>query len=252
MRVLSNTPGNPEKLISISKAAETLGVAIQTLRRWDQSGRLVAKKSVGGQRRYSLNQLKQMAMSNSFKVAELWVKSESPTSLNEEVYCSNRAVFETRLQSFNQQLENNVLSLPLVVAIAGEIGNNSFDHNIGNWPDVPGVFFAFDLERNNLVLADRGRGLLTTLQKVRPSLTTHQEALEVGFTEVLTGRAPEKRGNGLKFVKKAIQSGTASITFQTGNAKLTMIAGANQFQVVTTPDFVRGTLVSLDFNNLNK
>ena len=40
-------------------------------------------------------------------------------------------------------LSENIV--PLIVAVAGEIGNNSFDHNLGKWPDSPGVFFGFDV-----------------------------------------------------------------------------------------------------------
>ena len=40
------------KYVSIGKAAEMLGVSTSTLRRWDESGKLIAERTPGGRRRY--------------------------------------------------------------------------------------------------------------------------------------------------------------------------------------------------------
>ena len=45
------------KLVSISVAAEALGVSTSTLRRWEASGRLIPARTEGGQRRYDLTAL---------------------------------------------------------------------------------------------------------------------------------------------------------------------------------------------------
>jgi predicted site-specific integrase-resolvase len=45
-------------LVSISKASKILGVSEITLRRWDETGKLVAVKTEGGHRRYDLSKLK--------------------------------------------------------------------------------------------------------------------------------------------------------------------------------------------------
>jgi hypothetical protein len=58
----------------------------------------------------------------------------------------------------------------LLTSVAGEIGNNSYDHNLGQWPDIPGIFFAYDLNKKQIALADRGVGILETLRKVKPEL----------------------------------------------------------------------------------
>jgi excisionase family DNA binding protein len=47
-----------EKLVTIGRAAKILGVSVVTLRRWDEDGRLVAKKTKGGHRRYDISDLK--------------------------------------------------------------------------------------------------------------------------------------------------------------------------------------------------
>jgi len=35
---------------------------------------------------------------------------------------------------------------PLLLAIIGKIGNNAYDHNPDNWRNVPGTYFAIDVE----------------------------------------------------------------------------------------------------------
>lgn len=47
------------------------------------------------------------------------------------------------------------------------------------------------MRKRYIVLADRGLGILETLKQVRPTLKTHIEAVNVAFTEILSGRAPE-------------------------------------------------------------
>src|SRR5579884_2200153 len=43
--------------VSISKAAKFLGVSADTLRNWEQQGKLLPKRTSGGARRYSLKEL---------------------------------------------------------------------------------------------------------------------------------------------------------------------------------------------------
>lgn len=46
--------------VSISKAAEILGVSITTLRRWDAEGKLKAERTPAGHRRYDVRKLNQL------------------------------------------------------------------------------------------------------------------------------------------------------------------------------------------------
>ena len=46
------------KLLSISQAAELMGVSQSTLRRWEQDKKLIPERTAGGQRRYLLSQLR--------------------------------------------------------------------------------------------------------------------------------------------------------------------------------------------------
>jgi excisionase family DNA binding protein len=46
-----------DKLITISEAAERLGISPTTLRRWEESGKLIPERTQGNQRRYRLSQI---------------------------------------------------------------------------------------------------------------------------------------------------------------------------------------------------
>ena len=47
-----------KKLVDIAEAAKALGVSTITLRRWEQSGKLIPERTKGGHRRYDLSQLR--------------------------------------------------------------------------------------------------------------------------------------------------------------------------------------------------
>ena len=135
-----------EKLLTIAEAAEILGVSLDTLRRYDKNGKLVAIRKEGGVHRYYRQSDLDLFKSDLIKIATDWTREES--ELPSMFYCENSAVFQTRLVKMQNVMIESGLSaniLPLIIAVAGEIGNNSFDHNLGKWPDSPGVFFGFDI-----------------------------------------------------------------------------------------------------------
>jgi hypothetical protein len=130
----------------------------------------------------------------------------------------------------------------------GEIGDNSFAHNIGNWPDITGIFYAYDFTKRLIVLADRGRGIKATLQQIRPNLTTDMEALTVAFTEVISGRNPEKRGNGLKVVRRVLESNEINIFFQSGIGLVSIMPSTSKKMEITMADNnIRGTYCVISF-----
>jgi hypothetical protein len=135
----------------------------------------------------------------------------------------------------------------LLTSIAGEIGNNSYDHNLGQWPDIPGIFFGYDLKKKQIILADRGIGILETLRRVRPELKDHNQALRVAFTEILSGRKPEARGNGLKYVRSVIVKNHINLVFQTGDAKLTLTGGRADLNMETVKENIRGCLAFITY-----
>jgi len=239
-----------KKLYSIGEAAKYLGVSMITLRRWHGNGSFKATfVSPGGHRYYSLSDLERKTR-GLFQIAREWVLSETPFEPTSEFYASTSDRFKTRQERMNiemnakTQLQKNI---SLVSASAGEIGNNSFDHNLGNWPDVPGVFFAYDLGKRIIVLADRGVGVLETLRRIRPGLKNHEEALRAAFTEIITARAPEHRGNGLKYVREALTLAKADLTFQSGDAIAEIRKGQTNLIIKKADAFIRGTLALIEF-----
>lgn len=238
-------------LISIGKAAKMLGVSIDTLRRWDRNGTI--KPFRGGEtgHRYYLKSDLYLLVNDLFSIAEQWVTAGHGTELNnDDLYCSTSDVFQSRLIKMqNELMKTKDLLTPfsLIVAITAEIGNNSFDHNLGNWRDLPGVFFGYDLKKQRIVLADRGQGILKTLQRVKPELKNDSEAIQTGFTEIISGRAPEDRGNGLKFVKNIVTTNPLNLLFESGDSKLILKNGDTKLHIEVKDSYVYGCIAMIQF-----
>ncbi|MEK7563928.1 MAG: hypothetical protein AAB544_06080 [Patescibacteria group bacterium] len=158
------------------------------------------------------------------KEALLWSSeaNESPP-LSPAQWCETKDILRARIDSLTiRLLQQNIAEdrVRLFDAVLSEIGSNAFDHNIGQWRDTPGVLFDSKATDDGIlcVLADRGQGLHTTLSRVRPALKNDAEALRVAFTESISGRAPEQRGNGLKFVRSILLEDGIDLWYGSGNA----------------------------------
>lgn len=237
-----------EKLLTIGQAAEYLGVSLNTLRRWDESGKLVAIKKEGGTHRYYRENDLEIFASDLMKLATEWIQNgvEFPGTF----YCQTSSIFNAKLTKMQSALMKKTgfeKLYSLIVLIAGEIGDNSFAHNLGKWPDTAGIFFGYDLEKRIIVLADRGLGILETLRQVRPALSTHVEAVKVAFTEFVSGRAPEKRGNGLKLVREVVTDQSIDLFFTSGDAEVRMKGQNKVFRVTRGQHIVRGCLAKIEF-----
>ena len=129
-------------------------------------------------------------------------------------YFSNtRDVFTARLQSYITETEKY-----LEAAIIGEIGNNTFDHNFGFFSSYPaGAYCNLIYQQKYTLLADYGKGIKCSLLPVIPSIESDKEAVEIAFTKRISGRSPEQRGNGLKFVSETIQQNKWHFYFQSGS-----------------------------------
>lgn len=186
--------------------------------------------------------------SNLFKLAKNWAILRQEFS--EQFYCQNSGVFQARVAKMGGlMIENKEAKglFSLLTSVAGEIGNNSYDHNLGQWPDVPGIFFGYDLHKKQIVLADRGVGILKTLKRVKPELEDHEQALKVAFTEIISGRKPEARGNGLKYVRAVIAKNPINLIFQTGNAKLTLTGGSANLDIKTNKENIQGCIALITY-----
>ena len=72
------------------------------------------------------------------------------------------------------------------------------------------------------------------------------EAVETAFTKRISGRSPEQRGNGLKFVSEKIQDNNWHLYFQSGSGSCSIDRhGINFFEKMPS---ITGCLAILDLN----
>ncbi len=237
--------------LDIKEVADILRINLQTLRRWDEKGILRAHRDSPIGHRYYFDDDLADFLANHFKylynLAVNWSFAKRAIDVPSRFYCQDTFIFKSRLAKLEANLQKNGLkdSFSLITSVVGEIGNNSFDHNFGNWPDLPGIFFGHDLNKRRIILADRGQGVLTTLKRVRPNLKSDKEALTVAFTETISGRKPEHRGNGLKYVKKVVQKNQMYLWFHSGKAIVNL--NSQDFSVSETTEKMNGCFVTLTY-----
>ena len=211
------------QLLSIREAADFIGVSIDTLRRWDKNGKLTPFRPTPNSHRYYRKEDLESFITDLRSAVKNWATSKTANPPKDEYYCPSSDIFQgrlIRLQNELSKIQDLEKIFSLIISITGEIGNNSFDHNLGVWPDIRGIFFGYDIKKRLIVLGDRGQGILETLKRVKPQLKNDEEALKVAFTEIISGRAPESRGNGLKFVRRVIGNNPITLLFQSGDAEL--------------------------------
>jgi hypothetical protein len=165
----------------------------------------------------------------SISASYLWATHPGSSAVP-EIIAPTRDVFRARLDRFYREMSK--ASWPeadsaLLTAVVGEIGNNCFDHNLGQWRDTSGCWFEWgfipDKPISWILLADRGQGVLASLGRVDPSIRTDQQALDAAFSRILSGRSPEKRGNGLKFVKQIINGDSKrGLIFLSGGGRMVL------------------------------
>lgn len=142
-----------------------------------------------------------------------WFCEEKSEGTKSQI-CATRDVFQARLDTLFHELSVKGMGesqASLLAAVAGEIGNNSFDHNLGQWQDAAGCWFQWGKEKKSVwvVIADRGQGIRSSLARVQPGLADDRQALEMAFEKRISGRSPERRGNGLKFVRGIVNGNPA-------------------------------------------
>ena len=240
---------NSDNFYTTSALAKLLGISRVAVFKKIKSGRIKAQK-IGRNFvifKQDIGELETL-VSELYTTAQSWVLTGS--TFSDQWYCPHSDTFQARLvkmQGLMQQDLHAKTLFSLLTSIAREIGNNSYDHNLGNWPDTPGIFFGYDVVKRHIVLADRGLGILKTLQRVRPQLNNDQEALRVAFTEIVSGRAPEARGNGLKYVRNIIAKYPIKLLFRTGNAQVTLLRESKALQFATTQEYVQGCIAFITY-----
>ena len=164
---------------------------------------------------------------------------------NNEHFSKTRDVFAARIQSYILETQKY-----LEAAIIGEIGNNTFDHNFifeNNHPR--GVYCNLSYMQKYTVLADFGKGVKQSLLAVLPSMGSDLEAVETAFTKRISGRFPEQRGNGLKFVSEVIQQNNWNLFFQSGSGSCSI--DGTEMKFYERPISITGCLAVIDFRGVN-
>jgi hypothetical protein len=94
-------------------------------------------------------------------------------------------------------------------------------------------------------LVDYGKGIRQSLLSVIPLIESDKEAIEIAFTKRISGRSPEQRGNGLKFVSETIQQNNWSLYFQSGSGACSIDKNGIQFLENTV--MIPGCLAIMNF-----
>jgi hypothetical protein len=136
-------------------------------------------------------------------IIQYLIKAKVPSG-EEIFYCQSRDESSARLSSWLNYFSKIGFSKPnlfIVGAIIGELTNNAFDHNLAQWRGLPGCVVAFVKQNSSLQIhiADAGQGIVSSLKNSLPDLQP-QEIINQAFEKRISGRHPERRGNGLKFV----------------------------------------------------
>src|SRR3989344_1608881 len=90
-----------KKKLNIREAAEIIGVSIDTLRRWDATGKLPAIRSTGGHRFYMEIQLEAF-LSDLIKNGWEWAKNAH--EISHQMYCERLPIFQARLDKLGDRL----------------------------------------------------------------------------------------------------------------------------------------------------
>lgn len=121
-------------------------------------------------------------------------------------------IFDARLQTYTLDTQEWLWG-----AVIGEIGFNTYDHNIV-FSGAKGLYCNFEYKENGILLLDFGCGIKSSLSKIRKDIESDKDALRIGFTEVVSGRFPERRGNGLKFALTTVVQNGWNMYFHSGSA----------------------------------
>lgn len=196
-------------------------------------------------------------------IALEWAAAPSSTEPPAEYYCRNDSEWRGRFEKFVPYVRAEGVTdsnLPLVASVLGEVGDNCFAHNVAAWPDLMGCWFEWSVNPSGRevrwIVADRGRGILSSLAAVRPELQHHRDALRMALSEQISGRQPEDRGRGLKVALRALaQLASGIFTLRSGDAEFSCTLPydengvAHRIQMVVPS--VRGTYCTMVYRYAN-
>ncbi len=141
-------------------------------------------------------------------LAAIPISEQEDLNAHGTIHCRYGDEFNARLGRFERMFQNfglNDEDAKRALVIFGELGNNVFDHNLGNWPtNFSGSIVVAQnypqRKRIECVIADVGVGFFGSLRAAFPILHDDLGAIQKGL-EGYTGRIGETRGNGLKTIQ---------------------------------------------------
>ena len=71
-------------------------------------------------------------------------------------------------------------------------------------------------------------------------MNSHKDALNTAFTKVISSRYPERRGNGLKFVKNSVESKKFNLMFKSADPEIKI---NKVFKIKERDENINGCLV---------
>lgn len=83
-----------------------------------------------------------------------WYSGDTGVATDPDQHCLTRDVFEgrlTRVLALCEKRGYDANESALLTTVVSEIGNNSLDHNLGQWIDTPGCWFGYSVEDDTLV-----------------------------------------------------------------------------------------------------
>jgi hypothetical protein len=174
-------------------------------------------------------------------------------NVQEITHCLYRDEFNARLGHFLSMFTNfglNQDDAHRATALVGELGNNVFDHNLGNWPtSVVGCIIAAQhyprLRKIEISVGDPGVGFYGSLKAAFPNMGSDIEAIKLGLAGN-TGRIGEIRGNGLKLIQQwTIQNFCGKVMIHSREGLVTVAkAGMKEYTV----NKILGTLAQFVIN----
>ena len=153
------------------------------------------------------------------------IPEEDNKNIQELMHCFYRDEFNARLSYFIEMFKDFGLTesdAQRATALVGELGNNVFDHNLGNWPtSISGCIIAAghypDTHTIEIAVGDPGAGFYRSLKTAFPKITSDKEAIKLGLAGN-TGRVGEARGNGLRLTQLwTIQNFSGSVMIHSGD-----------------------------------
>lgn len=141
------------------------------------------------------------------------------------MHCLYRDEFNARLGRFITMFKTfglNENDAQRATSLVGELGNNVFDHNLGNWPtNISGCIIAAQhypsTKTIEIAVGDPGVGFYGSLKAAFPEINNDIDAIKLGLAGN-TGRIGEIRGNGLRLIQQwTLQNFSGKVMIHSGN-----------------------------------